>query len=189
MFKLTKQKIGLLLLCFLVIIGVTACGSEYEVPGEENALEVLTCSKKNLFGFEKAVVFDDRVVVVLDKERFNDAELGNLEDEVRGGEKRFYVTLSNLSQYDNKESSLSMTDEKYVITSYYSYDEKNMKEPGQPVTFAGFSINGRMISISDEKIALFYTVNGENCMDHYFQTYDRDSESWGSDQHENVPNT
>ncbi len=56
---------------------LSSCGT-YKADGEEQAVRTYTCPAGNMFGLEKAVVFEDRVIAVFDKKISDDSKYGSM---------------------------------------------------------------------------------------------------------------
>ena len=171
----------------LLLLAVSVCmfsGCAYKVKNEDKALKVYTCSTDNMFGLEKVVIFEDRVVVVLDKK----AGGSLVSDEYYQGFPSS-VILSNLTSYKatiDWDNSIKETAGKYVITTIFEYDENNKKDPEQDVEVIGVCVQDQEIAFNDGNLHLYYSVPGGECSMDYWQDYDLASGTWSEVSSEKI---
>lgn len=173
MIKCLKRITVALLLLTIGICMLSGC--TYKVKNEDKALNVYTCSSDNVFGLEKIVVFEDRVVTVLDKNKFSLIP----EDYYRGPISSAH--LDNLRSYKSiieDESSIKTVSGKIVVTTVFGYDEKNIMDPDKDVVVTGISIQDSEITFNDGNLHLSYSEMGGECEMVHWQDYDLSTGTW-----------
>ena len=176
----------LTIISLICLFALAACGTSYKVDGEEDAIKIYTCPADNMFGLEKVVVFEDRVIAVFDKEISDDSEYGKLAYNSKTGTLSAGAALSNLSQYRTADNTLDVKDGKYIVTMCFEYDEAYKRDPEMGIDVTGFDVCGRSVSFNDGDLQLYYTIQGGECFDDYWQDYLKDKGVWGDVQHEKI---
>ena len=139
-----------------------------------------------MFGFEKAVVFEDGVVAVFDKRISDGSEYGNMSYDQDREKFPADANCSNLSRYKISESRVEEKNGKYVVTMKFEYDEANKFDPNEDIEVIGFNVLGREVTFNDGDIKLYYSIAGGECFDDYWQEYSDSTGKWGEIQHETV---
>ena len=168
------------LLISIIMWTMTACsGGEYKVQNEENALEVYRCSDDNMLGLEKAVVFEDKVIIVFDKSINDRYKYGHLANTIDFGIDRAYghVSLSNVTGSCTGVDSIDIDDGRYVVTLSYSY-EKFIVDPNESCNVVGTGISETDIIFNDGDLELSYCLMGGDCEDVFVQTYNKKAAKW-----------
>ena len=143
------RKIPALLLIAAIFIGVFT-GCSYKVADEKNARKVYSCPKNNMFGLEKVVVFEDRVVVVLDKSTC-DSGCGGLSVQYHYEHSPSSVTVSNATMpvsavdWDN---SIQTVKGRYIVTTKFDISSIQKKDQDKDITVTGINIQGKNIKIN-----------------------------------------
>ena len=173
------------LIMLICIFTLSAC-STYSVEGEYRSVRKYLCPADNMFGFEKAVVFEDGVVAVFDKEISDRSEYGNMSYDQDREKFPAYADYTNLSLSKISESRVEEKNGKYVVTMKFEYDEANKFDPNEDIEVIGFSVLGREVTFNDGDIILYYSIAGGECFDDYWQEYSDSTGKWGEIQHETV---
>ena len=174
-----------IIMIIICVFMLTSC-STYRIDNEEQAVKTYTCAKNNMFGFEKAVVFEDGVVAVFDKRISDGSEYGNMlydQDRVKLPASANYT---NLSSSKISVSKIEEKSGKYFVTMKFEYDEDNKFDPNESIDIIGFNVLGRQITFNDGDIKLYYSIAGGECFDDYWQEYSDSTGKWGEIQHETV---
>ena len=177
----------LTIISLICLFALTACGTSYKVEGEEDAIKIYTCPADNMFGLEKVVVFEDRVIAVFDKEISDDSEWGDMTYNEK------YITypanpiLSNVSKSVTTISTIEETDDKYIVTMGFEYDETNKIIPEEPVEVIGFSVLSRHVDFNGDDLKLSYTDVGCDCFEDYWQDYSARKHKFGKIEHKTRP--
>ena len=179
------------LISLVCIFALSACGGDkvdgaYKVDGEEQAVRIYTCPADNMFGLEKAVVFEDRVIAVFDKGIIDKSEYISLSYDQEKNEISAAADLSNLSQYRNPLSTIEEKDGKYIVTMMFEYDEDNKIDPDKNIEVTGFNVLGGNVDFNDGNLKLLYSIQGGECFDDFWQDYSESTGKWGEIQHETV---
>ncbi len=182
-----KRNLNILIsiLSIICVVVLSACGKDntYKVDGEEEAIRIYSCPVDNMFGLEKVVVFEDRVIAVFDKEISDDSEYGKIAYNERKGYLPAGARLSNLSTYKGGESTLEEKDGKYIVTVGFEYDEANKIDSNKEIEITGFAVCGRNIYFNDGDLQLLYTFEGGDCFEDFCQDYSGDEGEWGEIQY------
>lgn len=160
-----------------------------EEINESAAQEVIECPNDNMIGFEKIVIFEDHVVVVLDKQICDDLEydknkwVGNaydytLEKYLDEENPRFSLRVTNYC--GSFSSSIEVINDKYVVTVALDNNEYNKYDPNEDFEIRGVRIGDFAIEFDEEKVELEYIATGCDIMCFYTQVYDRSAKTWGS---------
>ena len=168
------------------------------IENEDQAKEIIECPNDNMFGLEKIVVFEDRIVTVFDKKICDDFEY----DEKNAGSDRnftlerylneekpgFRIDVSNLT-YSGEESfssSIEIKKGKYVVTAAYDNSEIYKSDPNKDFEIDGVYIGGFDISIYEDEIELDYVARGYDIMWYYKQVFDRSKGTWDNVDEEEI---
>ena len=160
-----------------------------EEINEDAAHEVIECPNDNMIGLEKIVIFEDHVVVVLDKQICDDLEydknkwVGNaydytLEKYLDEEDPKFRVHFTNFRS--TSSSSIEVINDKYVVTVALDNNEYNKYDPNEDFEIRGVRIGDFAIEFDEEKVELEYIATGCDIMCFYTQVYDRSAKTWGS---------
>ena len=160
-----------------------------EEINESAAHEVIECPNDNMIGLEKIVIFEDHVVVVLDKQICDDLKydknkwVGNaydytLEKYLDEEDPKFSVHITNYRS--NYSSSIEVIKDKYVATVAFDKIDFKMEDPDKAIKIRGVRIGDFEIEFDEEKIELEYIATGCDIMCFYTQVYDRSAKTWSS---------
>ncbi|MBP5654807.1 MAG: hypothetical protein J6X33_04780 [Clostridiales bacterium] len=123
------KRIISVILVLLMSLTVVSCG-EYKVKDEDKALSVYSCSKDNMLGLEKIVIFEDGVAVVMDKETADNSPCGINADEVIKQQKLYISMDLSCSIYTAKSKDLiEVSDGKCIISERISSTEPGGDTP------------------------------------------------------------
>jgi len=160
-----------------------------EEINEEAAHEVIECTNDNMIGLEKIVIFEDHVVVVLDKQICDDLEydknkwVGNaydytLEKYLDEDNPRFSLRVANYC--GSFSSSIEVINDKYVATIAFGKIDFRLENSDEGFEIYGVRVGDFDIDFDKDKIELEYTATGCDIMCFYTQVYDRSAKTWGS---------
>lgn len=166
-----------------------------EEINESAAQEVIECPNDNMIGLEKIVIFEDHVVVVLDKQICDDLKydenewVGNannytLERYLDEEDPKFSVHITNYRS--NYSSSIEVINDKYVATVAFDKIDFKMEDPDKAIKIRGVRIGDFEIEFDEEKIELEYIATGCDIMCFYTQVYDRSAKTWSSVREDRV---
>ena len=93
---------------------LTSCGKK-SVQNEEQAIKTYTCSNDNMFGFEKADVYEDGVVAVFDK-KISDSGYGSMSYDEDMNKFPASANYTNLLKSKITESSIIEKNGKYIVS-------------------------------------------------------------------------
>ena len=176
----------LTIISLICLFALTACGTSYKVDGEEEAEKIYTCPADNMFGLEKIVVFEDRVIAVFDKEISDDSIFPQLAYSEMTGVLPAGVRLSNYPPYIEEDNTLEEKDGKYIVTMSFEYDEANKINPEKKVEVTGFGVCGRNVFFNNGDLQLLYTFEGGDCFEDYRQEYSESEGEWGELQNKYI---
>ena len=150
--------------------------SEYIIGNEDKAQKVITCSHRNLFGIEKIVLFEDRVVAVFDKNTCDKCGcfIGQGNDAIQ----YIWVSFNNLSGI---EAQFNITEDqgKYILDAACQYEESDLIDPNREVKITGFGIRGVKESIYADILAGDLEINfSEENHDTHTMYYDASEKTW-----------
>ena len=174
------RKAFAVIMIFVTLLAFPGCSykvKDYKVQNEENAKAIYTCSSDNMYGLEKAVIFEDGMVLVFDKEASDSSKRVKFDKCKKGG--GFYGYPVNL--YSNGrvlyvESYFEETSGKYVATAFVDTERE-----GTDFTLTEMQVFHKNIEINDGNLILSYKVYG-TVSDGYeliTQQYDPESGEWG----------
>ena len=177
--KKTMKRLWLgivIVMSVICVFALSSCGTN-KIKNEEQAVKTYTCPADNMFGLEKVAVFEDSMVAVFDKELSYDETRTKLPA---------YANLSNLSTSGTSGSNFEIKNGKTFVTITFKYDEANKLDPDKDIEVTGFSVLGMQVTLNDGDIELYYSVEGGECFDDYYQTYSQSSGKWRETEHELV---
>ena len=168
------RKAFAVIMVFVTLISFTGCS--YRVKNEENAKAIYTCPSGNMYGLEKAVIFEDGMVLVFDKMASDSSKYSYFDTCEKGG--GFYGYPVKL--YDNGhelyvESYFEESWGKYVATAFVDTERE-----GTDFTITAMQVFYKKIEINDGDFILSYQ-DDENLSDAYKlikQQYDSESGEW-----------
>lgn len=187
------------LLAAVALFSFSSCKIETvniaEEINESAAQEVIECPNDNMIGLEKIVIFEDHVVVVLDKQICDDLKydenewVGNannytLERYLDEEDSKFSVHITNYRS--NYSSSIEVINDKYVATVAFDKIDFKMEDPDKAIKIRGVRIGDFEIEFDEEKIELEYIATGCDIMCFYTQVYDRSAKTWSSVREDRV---
>ena len=187
------------LLAAVALFSLSSCKIETvniaEEINESAAQEVIECPNDNMIGLEKIVIFEDHVVVVLDKQICDDLKydenewVGNannytLERYLDEEDPKFSVHITNYRS--NYSSSIEVINDKYVATVAFDKIDFKMEDPDKAIKIRGVRIGDFEIEFDEEKIELEYIATGCDIMCFYTQVYDRSAKTWSSVREDRV---
>ena len=187
------------LLAAVALFSFSSCKIETvniaEEINESAAQEVIECPNDNMIGLEKIVIFEDHVVVVLDKQICDDLKydenewVGNannytLERYLDEEDPKFSVHITNYRS--NYSSSIEVINDKYVATVAFDKIDFKMEDPDKAIKIRGVRIGDFEIEFDEEKIELKYIATGCDIMCFYTQVYDRSAKTWSSVREDRV---
>ena len=161
----------------LSVFVITSCGTNI-INNEEQGIKTYTCPNDNMFGFEKAVVFEDGVVAVFDKGICDSSDFGGMSYDKDRVKFPAYADYTNLSKSRISESFIEEKKGKYVATMKFEYDEADKFDPDEDINITGFVVLGKQVTFNEGDIELFYTIEGGECFDDYRQVYSQSSGKW-----------
>lgn len=150
--------------------------SEYIVDNEEQAQKIINCSHRNLFGLEKMVLSEDRLVAVFDKDTCDNAGcfIG------QGNEAIEYIWFSynNLSSIQ-PEFDVTQDKDKYILDASCHYEQSDLIDPTREVKITALYVKGKYESINIDICAndleiSFYEEN----YDSHKMYYDASEKTW-----------
>ena len=148
----------------LAIIAISACAlAGCASVDETGAKNVYKCSKDNIFGLKKVVLYEDKAVVVFDKFAGDDAQFGidYMDD--------FTATVMADGEWcDVTDKTMQDTLTEYIVTVAF--------EPADTVEI--ISVQGRYITINGGDFELSYQEWGGECSMEFTQKYDSDDGKW-----------
>ena len=171
--------------------------SELIIENEDAAEDVIECTNDNMFGLEKIVVFEDHVVVVLDKKICDDFKYDENDWSAKGNytleryldeeDPKFKLTVINFAPGYDKDcsSSIEVKNEKYVVTVSFDNDESHKEDPNEDFKIYCVWIGDFDIEFDEETVEMEYIARGCDIMFFYTQVYDRSAKTW-SRVNENV---
>ena len=187
------------LLAAVALFSFSSCKIETvniaEEINESAAQEVIECPNDNMIGLEKIVIFEDHVVVVLDKQICDDLKydenewVGNannytLERYLDEEDPKFSVHITNYRS--NYSSSIEVINDKYVAIVAFDKIDFKMEDPDKAIKIRGVRIGDFEIEFDEEKIELEYIATGCDIMCFYTQVYDRSAKTWSSVREDRV---
>ena len=196
--KMFKRLLAFLLAA-VALFSFSSCKIETvniaEEINESAAQEVIECPNDNMIGLEKIVIFEDHVVVVLDKQICDDLKydenewVGNannytLERYLDEEDPKFSVHITNYRS--NYSSSIEVINDKYVATVAFDKIDFKMEDPDKAIKIRGVRIGDFEIEFDEEKIELEYIATGCDIMCFYTQVYDRSAKTWSSVREDRV---
>jgi hypothetical protein len=137
---------------------------------------LITCSHRNLFGIEKVVLFEDRVVAVFDKNTCDKCGcfIGQGNDAIQ----YIWVSFNNLSGI---EAQFNITEDqgKYILDAACQYEESDLIDPNREVKITGFGIKGGKESIYVDILAGDLEIGfSEENHDTHTMYYDASEKTW-----------
>lgn len=184
------KKILAFLLAAVSLFSFAGCNnSGLSVKDENKAKEVITCPNDNMFGLEKIVVFEDRIVVVLDKNICDDFKYDKndaskhgeftLESYLTEEDPGFRLNVTNCySDKDTFSSSIKVTKEKYVVTVIFNSENASKYDSDEDFEIRGVYIDKFEITVYEDEVELFYIARGFDIMWYYTQVFDRSQGTW-----------
>ena len=151
------------LLAAVALFSFSSCKIETvniaEEINESAAQEVIECPNDNMIGLEKIVIFEDHVVVVLDKQICDDLKydenewVGNannytLERYLDEEDPKFSVHITNYRS--NYSSSIEVINDKYVATVAFDKIDFKMEDPDKAIKIRGVRIGDFEIEFDEE---------------------------------------
>jgi len=150
--------------------------SEYIIGNEDKAQKVITCSHRNLFGIEKVVLFENRVVAVFDKNTCDKCGcfIGQGNDAIQ----YIWVSFNNLSGIE-AQFNISEDQGKYILDAACQYEESDLIDPNREVKITGFGIKGVKESIYVDILAGDLGIGfSEENHDTHKMYYDASEKTW-----------
>ena len=158
---------------------------EYIVDNEENAQKIINCSHRNLFGIEKVVMFEDKLVAVFDKNT-HDKTGGFLGGGTKAVE-TMWLSFNNLSAIE-ADYSVTEDGEKYILEASCTYDESNLVDPDREVKITRFIFKGECdtmnIYIYADDLELHLYKENHDSYTHYYHASDKKWDSVIADIYE-----
>lgn len=152
--------------------------SEYTVDNEDQAQKIITCSHRNLFGLEKIVLFENRMVAVFDKDTCDKSDCFLK----KGSKKIQYVCLStNNTSGIQPEFDLYEDNGKYILDTTFHCEESNLIDPARKVKITRFFVRGNADALNVEILAddLEISLYKDN-NDSHKQYYDASEKTWSA---------
>ena len=151
-------------------------GTEYAVADEDKAQKVIKSPHDNLFGIEKMVLFENRMVAVFDKDT-NDKTTAFFLDGT-DGISYLWFSFNNLSPM---ETSYKVTEDgdKYILEASCEYKKADLIDPDREVKIVDFFARGTEISMyiaiygDDLELNLYKAES-----DSYSQYFDSAENKW-----------
>ena len=150
--------------------------SEYIVDNEDQAQKIINCSHRNLFGLEKMVLFEDRLVAVFDKDTCDNAGFF-----ISNGNKAIeyiWFSYNNLSSIQ-PEFDVTKDKDKYILDASCHYEESDLIDPSREVKITGFYVKGEHEGFNVNIYAddLEISLSEEN-HDSHTMYYDASEKTW-----------
>lgn len=174
-----------LLAVILVIVSVFAlasCSRRYQVEGEKDALKVYTCSKRNMAGLEKIVMFEDRIVVVFDKKASDGSEYG-IDFDKAALKQDLYTDakITGITALEGSSRVELIDDMKFTVTMQFSFDGDNkIIAPGQGRNVEWIEVGNFRIAFEGNGLKLIRT---ETIAESYLiriQEYSMTTKKWSA---------
>ena len=172
------KKIFALILILVTTFSFSACGS-YRVEGEKDAINVYTCSDKNMLGLEKIVVFEDHIVAVFDRKAPKTAGYEIDFDKVmRSNSINASVSVTNANYQGT--SKYEGTAEVFVVTLYVSGPDGDIKiiNPVQGRALSNIAIEDYTITINSGNLRISRTDESPEGRILHYQDFNQVSKSW-----------
>ena len=170
------KKIRALILSVATLCTLASCS--YRVKNEGKAEKVYTCPADNMFGIEKAVIFEDGITLVFDKKASDKSEHEDFKDAPRS--KELYGLPVELHDTHHKKphvrSSFVEKSGKYVASATFYGDEDT-----SDVVINGMTLFGKVVDVNDGNITLSYE-DWETATDGHLvikQQFDASTGQWG----------
>ena len=131
---------------------------------EAGTKSVYKCSKNNIFGLTKVMLYEDKAVVVFDKFAGDESQFGieYMDD--------FTATVMADGEWcDVTDKVMQDTLTEYIVTVSFE----------QVDTVEIISVQGRYITINGGDFELSYLEWGGECSNEFIQKYDGDDGKWG----------
>jgi len=150
--------------------------SEYIVDNEDQAQKIINCSHRNMFGLEKIVLFENRMVAVFDKNTCDKSD-----SFLRKGNKGIeyiWFSFNNLSAVE-PEFNVFEDQGKYVLDASCQYEESDLIDPSREVKITGFYVKGEHEGFNVNIYAddLEISLSEEN-HDSHTMYYDASEKTW-----------
>jgi hypothetical protein len=172
------RKLFAAILVIISVFSFAACGS-YKVEGEKNAINVYTCSDKNMLGLEKIVVFEDHIVAVFDRKAPKTAGYEIDFDKIMVAKSiNASANVTNASYQGS--SKYDATAEIFIVTIYVSGPDGDTKviSPVQGRDVSYITIEDYTVTINGGNLRISRTdVTAEGSVLHY-QDFNQVSKSW-----------
>ena len=172
------KKIFAVVLLLVTAFALSACGS-YPVEGEKNAIDVYTCSDKNMLGLEKLVVFEDHIVLVFDRKAPKVGYELDIDQIMRSKNINTSLSITGVNNY-NVTSKYDGSAEIFIVTIYVSGPDGDTKviSPVQGRSISQIGIEDYFIAINSGNLKISrYDATAEGRVLHY-QDYNQVSKKW-----------
>ncbi len=172
------KKIFAVILLLVTAFALSACGS-YPVEGEKNAIDVYTCSDKNMLGLEKLVVFEDHIVLVFDRKAPKVGYELDVDQIMRSKNINTSLSITGVNNY-NVTSKYDGNAEIFIVTIYVSGPDGDTKviSPVQGRSISQIGIEDYFIAINSGNLKISrYDSTAEGRVLHY-QDYNQVSKKW-----------
>ena len=174
------KKIIAVLLVLVMALSAVSCSSGYKVEDEDKAVKVYTCPKDNMLGLEKIAIFEDKIVVVMDKETADSAAYGINGDQVIEQRKLDMSAMLTGVNYVDSTNTIEIRDGKSIFRSVFKWEEDDIKiDQDQGITVEWIEINDRIIRINDGNLIISYSETIADGFNNYSQEYDASIKTWG----------
>ena len=172
------KKIFAVILLLITAFALSACGS-YPVEGEKNAIDVYTCSDKNMLGLEKLVIFEDHIVLVFDRKAPKVGYELDVDQIMRSKVINTSVSITGVNNYQatgKYESSAEI----FIVTIYVSGPNGDTKviNPVQGSSLSQIGVEDYLIDINSGNLRISRNdATAEGSVLHY-QDYNQVSKKW-----------
>ncbi|MBO4579663.1 MAG: hypothetical protein J5715_05870 [Clostridiales bacterium] len=174
------RKIIAVLLVVLMVLPVVSCSSGYRIEDEDKAVKVYSCPKDNMLGLEKIAIFEDRIVVVMDKETADSSAYGINGDQVIEQRKLDMSAMLTGVNYVDSTNTIEIRDGKCIFRSVFTKLEDGVKiDQDQGISVEWININDRIIRINDGNLIISYSETIADGFNNYSQEYDSSIKTWG----------
>lgn len=125
--------------------------SEYTVDNEDQAQKIINCSHRNLFGLEKLVLFEDRLVAVFDKNTCDNS--GCFIGQGNKAIEYIWFSYNNLSSIQ-PEFDVTKDKDKYILDASCHYKQSDLIDPTREVKITALYVKGKYESLNIDISAL-----------------------------------
>lgn len=169
------RKIVASLMIIVSLFSFASCS--YRVKNESRAEYVYTCPSDNMYGLEKAVVFDDGIVLVFDKKASDNSEHVKF-DEMKKDDDLYGIPVEMHDTRHKKphvRSSFVEKNGKYIASAFY-YDEDTAR-----IDINGMTLFAKVVDVNNGNFLLTYDTYEyvTDGFERVTQRFDASTGEWG----------